>query len=106
MNVKWTKPAQTQLREIFDYYNSNADEIVAQKIVAKITSRIGILSHNPLGAQRELSLEDRPEGFRRLVAGNHKIVYWIVDNEVWIAAVFDTRRNPTQLRKMVLNIEN
>ena len=50
-------------------------------------------------------IEDNPKvvnrGFRYLVEGNHKIVYkvYLEDSEVLIAAVFDTRQNPTKLKE-------
>jgi plasmid stabilization system protein ParE len=101
MRVKWTKPAKARLRDIFNYYNLNASPTVAQKIVNKIVTTTRILSHNPSGGQLEYLLEERPERFRRLIAGNYKIIYWITDNEVWIATLFDTRQNPVKLREEI-----
>jgi plasmid stabilization system protein ParE len=105
MKVKWTRPAKARLREIFNYYNLNAGERIAQKVVGKIVATTRMLSHNPLGAQREWLLEDRPEGFRRLISGNYKIVFWIEGDEVWIATVFDSRQDPAKLRKIVAGAE-
>jgi plasmid stabilization system protein ParE len=105
MRIEWSTFAKTQLREIFDFYNSTADERVAQKIVTKIIAATRILSHNPLGAQRELLLDDRPQDFRRLVVGNHKIIYHIADNIIKITDIWDARRNPETLRNRIIQAE-
>ena len=52
---------------------------------------MGQLEENPIVANR---------GFRYLVEGNYKIVYKVYadDKQILIAAVFDTRQNPTRLK--------
>jgi plasmid stabilization system protein ParE len=103
--IEWSERAKSQLREISRYYKLNADDKVAQKIVVQIIASTRILHLNPLGAQCELLLEDRSEGFRRLISGNYKIVYFVDSDAVWIVAVFDSRRDPVKLRRSVLNRE-
>jgi plasmid stabilization system protein ParE len=101
MKVEWLAPAKVDLREIFDYYSSVASERVARKIVAKIAAKTQTLARNPRMSQREWLLEDRPEEFRRVIVDRHKIIFYIEDDTVWITTVFDTRRNPATLLKIV-----
>ncbi|MCD4833189.1 MAG: hypothetical protein K8R31_05275 [Bacteroidales bacterium] len=35
-----------------------------------------------------------------LVVGNYKIIYWIEDNYIKIATIFDCRQNPEKFKKV------
>lgn len=39
-----------------------------------------------------------PEDFRYLVESNFKIIYWIENNKITIASVFDCRQNPENMK--------
>ncbi|AWW28879.1 hypothetical protein DN752_01325 [Echinicola strongylocentroti] len=66
----------------------------------KIINRPRLLTKHPEMGQ----IEDNPEvvgrGVQYLVEGNYKIVYKVYkeDRAILIAAVFDTRQNPTKLK--------
>jgi plasmid stabilization system protein ParE len=49
-----------------------------------------------MGKREELLL-DHPKDFRFLVEGNYKILYWISEDEIIIASVFDCRQNPEKI---------
>ena len=103
MGVKiiWSQSAKTQLREVFDYHLAVASERVALRLVEKIASRVNILKDNPQAGSREESLTTYPQGFRYLVEGNYKIVYYTDENMAIISLVFDCRRDPAKLPKDV-----
>jgi hypothetical protein len=42
-------------------------------------------------------LKDRKFIYRFIVVRNYKIIYWIEDNYIKIASVFDTRQNPNKI---------
>lgn len=99
--IIWTEPAKNKLREISDYYKKKAGKRTAQKIRNEIYSRVAILSTNPrAGAQEEL-LKDKTQEFRFLVEGNYKIIYWLEPGKVLISTVFNCRRNPEKIRKII-----
>lgn len=100
LKVFWTETALNQLRDIFDYYKVKADHQVARNIVRKIVNRTIQLERNPRSGQKEPLLETRKFEYRYLVEGNYKIIYWIEDNYVKIATVFDSRQNPEKLAKV------
>jgi hypothetical protein len=52
-----------------------------------------------MGKREELLL-DHPKGFRYLVEGNYKILYWISENEINIASIFDCRQNPVKISEI------
>jgi plasmid stabilization system protein ParE len=95
--VVWTDPAKERLREITNYLRREAGARTANKIRDAISSRPEILVTNPLAGPREGSLEKYPDGFRYLVEGNYKIIYFVVDTEIVISTVFDCRRDPARL---------
>ncbi len=101
MKVEWSKQAMEDIKGIFDYRESVAGSRTARKIIKKIHARPDILVKNPQAGQREESLEDLPVEFRRLVEGNHKIVYFIDETTVVISTIFDCHRDPTDLRQSI-----
>ncbi len=102
MKIEWMEPAKRQVQEIFDYHLSVAGTRTARKIVNRIIERPRILANNPHAGEREWLLEDAPYEYRRLVADDHKIIYRIDGDTVWIVDVWDCRRNPSTLRRSVL----
>jgi plasmid stabilization system protein ParE len=100
LKVFWTETALNQLRDIFDYYKVKDSHKVARNIVRKIVNRTIQLERNPRSGQKEPLLETRKFEYRYLVEGNYKIIYWIEDNYVKIATVFDSRQNPEILAKV------
>uniref|UniRef100_UPI004047E6CB type II toxin-antitoxin system RelE/ParE family toxin n=1 Tax=Roseivirga sp. TaxID=1964215 RepID=UPI004047E6CB len=100
MQILWSDQSKHQLKEIYIYYKEVAGIKIAKSIKNKIIRKPLLLKSHPEIGQ----LEDNPEvagrGFRYLVEGHHKIVYKLYPNQaiILIAAVFDTRMNPTSLR--------
>jgi plasmid stabilization system protein ParE len=101
IKIEWLTKAKRQVKGIYEYYRSEAGVDVAQKIVQKIYAKPNILATNPYFGQPDEYLLDLPQGYRRLLEGRYKIVYYVEENVVWIVAVFDTRQNPAKLRKLV-----
>ena len=99
IRIEWSSEARTRLREIFDYYFSVAGIRIADKMMEKIDAKIyRILPHTPRAGQREWSLEEEPQEFRRLIEGNYKIIYYVEDETIRIVDIWDCRRDPETLR--------
>ena len=66
--------------------------IYNETLKLKIQSRIG---------QEEEFLKNRKQEFRYLVYKNYKVIYWINEreNRIEINDVFDTRQNPTKIKR-------
>jgi toxin ParE1/3/4 len=99
LRVFWTDTARFQLEEIFAYYKDKANQKVARKLVKKIIDRTIQLERNPKSGHKEPLLSDRKFEYRYLIEGNYKIIYWIKDNYIQIATVFDCRQNPEKIKK-------
>jgi len=100
LRVFWTDTARFQLEEIFDYYKDKTSVNVARKLVKQIIYRTIQLEKNPNSGQKEPLLSDRKFEYRYLVEGNYKIIYWIEDNYIKVAAVFDCRQNPEKMKNI------
>lgn len=97
MKIQWTQFAETKLQEIFDYYKRVASIQIAHKIKTKIFKRTRILKNHPRAGPVEELLLNEEEEYRYLVEGNYKIIYWIDEDIVKIATVFNCRQNPKKL---------
>jgi toxin ParE1/3/4 len=100
IRIEWSELAERQLKDIFDYYSFEVSPRVARKIINGIIDRVFILGKNPLAGQKEELLLGSTEDFRYIVESNYKIIYWVKDNLITIASVFDCRQNPEKLKKM------
>jgi addiction module RelE/StbE family toxin len=97
MKIVWTNFAVKNLKDIFDYYSTKANKKVAHKIRRQILKSSKQLKNNPNSGQIEQSLTTLKENHRYLVSGNYKLIYRLMDDQVIINDVFDTRQNPSKM---------
>ncbi|MEH6682706.1 MAG: type II toxin-antitoxin system RelE/ParE family toxin [Sediminicola sp.] len=102
MKVIWSEFAETQLDEIYKYYEKNASPGIAKKLLKGIINEPKKLIKTPqIGQEEELPIQ-REILYRYLVYKNYKLIY-SVDTEngfIKIADVFDTRSTETQTDKI------
>ena len=101
LEVIWSDFADTQLDEIYKYYEKKAGERVAIKLIRGIINEPEKLVKLSLIGQEEELLKERKIEYRYFVYKNYKLIY-SVDNEnrfIRIADVFDTRQNPPKLKR-------
>ena len=94
MRVVLTSEAINDLRSIFIWYKENASEKIASKIIFKILERTKQLKLFPESCQVEEDLKPLGRNHRRLVVGNYKVVYRIVEQDVVIDSIYDARQDP------------
>jgi toxin ParE1/3/4 len=99
MKIIWTNFAINSLFEIYKYYKETANEKVAQRIKYKIFVATRQLVKHPLSGQQESNLLKLGKDYRYLIAGNYKIIYMRVKEEILIIDVFDTRQDPVKIFK-------
>ena len=98
VKLVWTTCARKQLKNIKLYYKEMASEKVAMSIILQIQQTAQRLINQPYLGKIEPALINEPEGFRSIIEGNYKIVYWVDGNVIRIITVFDTRQAPDKLR--------
>lgn len=100
MKVIWTNEALSETKLIYKYYKLKASIKVAESIKIQILSSTKNLNKQARKGQIEDLLTHKDGEFRYLLAGNYKVIYKIIEKEVFIMKVFDCRRNP----KIIKNI--
>lgn len=98
MKVVWSAWALQQLDEIYAWYRTQAAAAVADRIVEDILAVTRLLEQFPYGGQVEPWLEHQGFGHRRLVVRNYKVVYRVIEDEVRIVDVFDSRQDPGKMK--------
>ena len=96
--VIWTNLAISELKSIFIYYRMAANETVADKIRKSIFNATKPLNKQPFIGQIEENLIELKQEHRYLVEGNYKIIYRIIDTDVYIIDIFDCRQNPQKMK--------
>jgi len=103
MNFKviWSDFSETQLDEIYEYYEKKASSRVATKIVTGIIKESEKLIKASFIGQEEELLKEREIQYRYLVFKNYELIYSVDDQKelIKIADVFDTRQNPPKLKR-------
>ena len=99
--IIWSEFAESQLDEIYDYYQKKANHRIAKKLLKGIINEPKKLVNAPLIGQEEVLLKQREIHYRYLVFKNYKLIYSVdIENGfIKIADVFDTRQNPSKIRR-------
>jgi toxin ParE1/3/4 len=100
IKVFWTETALNNLEDIFEFYKYKASVRVARRLVKGLIKSTLKLQESPQIGRKEELLSDRKFEYRFLVVGNYKIIYWIENNYIKIATVFDCRQNPEKIKKL------
>jgi plasmid stabilization system protein ParE len=99
MKVHWTAFAVNELKSIFIYHRAVASVLVADNIKKSILQTAKLLGKHPNIGMLEENLIDLNQGHRFTIEGNYKIIYLVVEDEVYITDVFDCRQNPQKIRR-------
>jgi len=97
LRVQWTDKAKLDIKEIFIFYSEIASKKVAKSITKNIVKRSLDLKLNPYLGVIEEYLIHRTKNYRSIIYGKYKIIYFVENESVNIAAVFDCRQNPIKL---------
>jgi plasmid stabilization system protein ParE len=104
--IKWHDSAREHLRKIFDFNFDHMSENYAYSILGEVLSEVQDLEKFPKKGAPELLLEGRKYEYRHLVIRkNYKVIYFLVEDEAHIAAVWDVRQNPQTLVQTVIVTE-
>lgn len=104
--IKWHDSAREHLRKIFNFNIDHFSESYAYSILGELLGEVQDLENFPQKGAPELLLEGREYEYRRLVIREkYKVIYFLVDDEAHIAAVWDVRRDPKTLIQLVVDGE-
>jgi len=95
--IIWTKEARLDFKATLQFYNErNGSNDYSRKLAGEIFQIIEKL-HNNFFLGKQTSDTD----VRVLIKGTFSIFYEIKETEILILVVWDTRRNPGELKKYV-----
>ena len=90
--------AKEDIENILNYLSENWNSNIVQELLQKLNTFYFIVSINP----RLFGYHNKAKKIRKYLLSRHNIIYYrIHKNEVQIITVFDTRQNPTKLRKKI-----
>jgi len=99
MTIEWLAAAKDDLQEIAQWVVSKFGYDIAEQTVADIVAETNRLAFFPeMGRQ---CYHGSRHAFRAIHTHNNRIVYTITDKYVLIVAVFDNRRNPSFLTRLL-----
>jgi toxin ParE1/3/4 len=97
MEIVWSENAELQIKLISELYKFQASKRTAKNFVKEIISSTLILKKFPeLGAPQEV-MPSRSFDYRYILSGHYKLVYFISNQFIVIATIFDTRQDPEKL---------
>ncbi len=97
MEIFWTDFAKRQIIEISEYYEINPGEKVRENIINMLLESTEILIDFPEGGTIEPLLFKLNQKHRFLLAGHYKIIYRIIENNIYITDIFDVRQKPQKI---------
>lgn len=98
--IIWTESSISDFSIIISYY-SEFSIAIAEKITFNIFERTSQLIKHPKSGQKEILLGKLKFEYRYLIEGNYKIIYRIEKQTIYIERIFDTRQNPTKIKKKI-----
>lgn len=95
MRLLWLQLAEEDLDSIYHFYSTDKSIKAAIKLYNDILDATEKLIDFPLIAAIEPKLSEDEDEYRALVVRKHfKIIYFIEEDVVYIAAIWDCRQNP------------
>lgn len=97
MKVIWSERARKQRDEVADYIRQQFGAKRKYKFKQEIRETTNLLKHSPGIGKPESLFEDRPQAYRSIIInGLNKLVYFVKDDTIYIAAFWDTRMEPEE----------
>jgi plasmid stabilization system protein ParE len=101
MKIVWLQNASRSLDDSFEFLEA-LNPRAAAKVYNDILDELERLARMPMMAPIEQMLDDEPLAFRSLIARKrYKIIYFVKDETLFVADIWDCRQNPQTLKERV-----
>jgi len=95
MNIRWHKWAAAQLLQVEEYVLRNFGEYTRQEFMDEVEQATLLLAEMPIMGKTDPLFVHRKLTYRSFIVRQlNKIVYYVKDDTLHIAAFWDTRREP------------
>ena len=102
MRANWTDHAKEQRRQIADYIRREFGLKRKKKFMQEVDHTVRMLMQSPGIGPIEPLFVDRPKAYRSVIInGLNKLVYFVSDDILYIAAFWDTRMEPENQAQQV-----
>ena len=102
MKVEWTDLAIRQKNQVADYIRRRFGFKRKKKFAQEVDQAVNMVLRNPNIGPIDPLFDDRPIAYRYVIINSlSKMVYYIDDDVIYIAAFWDTRREPKKQAEQV-----
>ncbi len=98
MKLIYTEQSLLTLEEALNFIATEVSPEKLIKIRDSILDAADSLILQPQQGQKEPFLEHLNLGHRRLIVGHYKIVYRVVEDNIYITDIFDSRQEPSKMK--------
>ena len=91
--IVWGNVIKRNLRQVLNYLRDNASEKVAKKYMADLEKSVNALTKYP---EWGMLSQENPNVRSLLFRKRYRVFYSVVDNEIHLLALFDTRQDPAK----------
>lgn len=95
--VVWTKSAQADLQEIYEFTIPLQGEEQAYQLVESIRKKADVLYQPIIGSTRFVSRRYPERNYQKLVIAPYLLIFRQIGQVVFINRIFDSRQNPRKL---------
>lgn len=96
--VIWTRPAEEDLKTIYDFLSHSISEPKAFETIQKIVSIGRILENKLIAGARHQSKIAPYKSYEKVIWKHYLILFRKEANKVYINRIFDSRQNPNKLK--------
>ena len=102
MKIHWHKRASAQLHQIEKYVLRDFGERIRQEFMDEVEQTVLSLAEMPTMGQIDPLFAHRKQTYRSIIVRRlNKVVYYVKDDTLHIAAFWDTRREPRNQAQQV-----
>ena len=102
MKIRWYKRAATQLHEVEGYVFEKFGEKARQEFMNNVERTVLTLAELPMLGKLDPLFAHRKRSYRSIIIRRlSKVVYYVKDDIIHIAAFWDTRREPKKQASQV-----
>ena len=98
MKLVYTKPVRNRIVEIRNYLAENTSFEQADLTISKLLDKADSLLEHPLRGIPEPALANLGKGYRSLITGRYKIVYYVSGDEIRITDLSNTKQHLSRMR--------
>ena len=102
MRIRVLRRAQYQLRQIFEYIESEFGETVADSFQQEVIEKGERIRKYPDAGHPEPLLIGHKRNYRYVIIGKHnKMLYYVSGETIVVADIWDMRMNPDKLKRHI-----